>query len=173
MSDDIKEWLQKVAATDPFVKLRKFNQDNPEKPIPPELEFAALVAPILGEIEGAMSFDQELAQQIDVLMDEDDARKGGGSYKKGRLKAFAMINHLTQEENLSLEEAYEETLDQLQEEGIEDDRVNLDRAYQRYMAKKLINEIGQAISDNEQDKALKLLQELRRRHNTFGQHWTA
>ena len=31
MSDDIKEWLQKVAATDPFVKLRKFKQDNPEK----------------------------------------------------------------------------------------------------------------------------------------------
>jgi hypothetical protein len=45
-SDDIKEWLTEVAASDPFERLRKFRAENPDTLIPDDLEFAALVAPI-------------------------------------------------------------------------------------------------------------------------------
>ena len=170
---DIKEWLSEVAATEPFERLRERRRINPNMPIPNDLTFAALVPPIINEDNNRISFNEVLANQIDDLLAEDERSKGGGSYKKGRLRAFARITHLTQDEGLSLEAAYEKTLDELQDEGIEDDRINLDRAYQRHTAKTLTNQIGQAISDNDQGRAVKLLEELRRRYNTFGRSWPA
>ena len=47
--DDIKEWLAENAATVPFERLRKFRAENPDTLIPDDLEFAALVAPIVNE----------------------------------------------------------------------------------------------------------------------------
>ena len=59
--NDIKKWLKEVAASDPFQRLKDYRRENPDKPIPEELEFTALYAPILGENDGSLTFDQELS----------------------------------------------------------------------------------------------------------------
>ncbi|HJO89543.1 MAG TPA: hypothetical protein QF403_07855 [Alphaproteobacteria bacterium] len=171
--DEIKEWLAEITATDPFERLHEHRRKHPDSLIPPELEFAALVAPIVGEDEGAISFDQDLANKIDGWIAEDEARKGGGLYKEWRPKAFTKITHLVQDDTISLEKAIDTVLDGLAKEGIEDHPDSLARSYHRYIAKNLVDRIGTAIADGEQKTATKLLRELRHRHNTFGHRWPA
>ncbi len=76
-SDDIKKWLQELAATDPFIRLRQFRRRHPGEPIPYDLEFAALVAPIVNEDENRIGFNEVLSEQIDGLIANDEASKGG------------------------------------------------------------------------------------------------
>ncbi len=171
--DDIKEWLAEVAATDPFERLRKFRAENPDAPIPDDLEFAALIAPIVNESEDRISFNEVLAEQIDGWITEDETSKGGGSYKEWRPGAFAKIDDLTRDGAMSVEKAVDKVLDDLAKEGFEDHPDNLTRSYHRHAAKTLIDQIGAAISDDDQDTAVELLRELRRRHNTFGHSWPA
>jgi hypothetical protein len=166
--DDIKEWLAEVAASDPFERLRKFRAENPDTPIPDELEFAALVAPIVNEDENRIGFDVILAELVDNLVAEDKYSKGGGSYKEWRPAAFARIDDLTMNGAMSVEKAIDKILDELAERDIHDYRDNLTRSYHRQAAKTLIDQIGTAIANNDQDTAVDLLNELRRRRNTFG-----
>jgi hypothetical protein len=172
-NDDIKKWLADVAAGDPFERLREHRHKNPRAPIPDDLEFAALVAPIVNEGEDRIGFNKVLAEQIDNLIAEDEISIGGGSHKKWRPEAFARIDDLTSKENISLERAIDRVLDELAIRSIHDDRDNLARSYHRQAAKSLIDQIGTAIADDEQDTAVELLKELRQRYNTFGRRWPA
>ena len=165
--EDIKEWLAKNAATDPFERLRRFRAENPDAPVPVDLEFAFLVAPIVNEDENRIGFDVVLSEQIDRLIAEDEASKGGGSYKEWRPETFARIDDLAREGALSLEKAIDKVLDELEMKGIYDDRDALTRSYHRHARKILIGQIGAAITNNDQDTAVELLRELRRRHNIF------
>ena len=171
--DDIKEWLQDIAETNIFSQLRAFSREHPNKPIPPELEFAALYAPIVGENDGSVSFDQELSEQIDAWIADDESRKGGGSYKEWRPEAFIRIGNLIQNDEMSLEAAVDTVLDELTENGIDDHPDNLTRSYHRHALKTLVDQIGTAIADDDNNKAVEFLEELRRRHNTFGICWSA
>jgi hypothetical protein len=166
--DDIKEWLAEVATSNPFERLRSFRAENPEAPIPDDLVFAALVSPIVNEDADSISFDKVLAEQIDELIAEDENAKGGGSYKVWRPEAFARIDDLTTNGVMSVENAIDKVLDELAERGAHDYRDNLARSYHRHTAKTLIDQIGTAIANNDQDTAVERLNELRRRHNTFG-----
>ena len=170
---DIKGWLAQIAATDPFERLRKFRAENPDAPIPDDLEFAARVATIVNEDENRIGFDEVLAEQIDDLIAADEAAKGGGSYKEWRPGAFARIDDLTGDGAMSLEKAVDKVLDELAERRIYDYRDGLTRSYHRHAAKTLIDQIGAAIADDDQDTAAELLEVLRRRYNTFGQRWPA
>ena len=195
-TDDLREWLAEVATTDPFERLRRFRAENPAAPIPGDLKFAAQFAPIVNEDENRIDFNEVLAEQVDNLIAEDEASKGGGSYREWRPGAFARIDDLTRDGDMSLEEAIDTVLDDLANEGKYDnlarsyhrhaaktlisqigtaiaDSDNLARSYHRHAAKTLISQIGTAIAEGDQDTAVELLRELRRRHNTFGRRWPA
>ncbi len=58
-ADDIKEWLREIAATDPFEQLKRYRADHPDQSIPEELEFAALMTPIVNEVEGRYTYEDE------------------------------------------------------------------------------------------------------------------
>jgi len=170
---DIKEWLAENAASDPFERLRKFRAENPGAPIPGDLEFAARVATIVNEDENRIGFDEVLAEQIDDLIAADQASKGGGSYKEWRPEAFDRIDDLTSDRAMSLDKAVDKVLDELAKRGIYDDRHNLTRTYHRHVAKTLLDQIGTAIAVDDQGTAVELLEELRRRYNTYGHRWSA
>lgn len=172
-TDDLREWLAEVATTDPFERLRRFRAENPAAPIPGDLKFAAQFAPIVNEDENRIDFNEVLAEQVDNLIAEDEASKGGGSYREWRPGAFARIDDLTRDGDMSLEEAIDTVLDDLANEGKYDHSDNLARSYHRHAAKTLISQIGTAIAEGDQDTAVELLRELRRRHNTFGRRWPA
>ena len=148
-SDDIKEWLTEVAASDPFERLRKFRAEIPDTLIPNDLEFAALVAPIVNEDEDRIGFNEGLSKQIDGLIAADEASKGGGSYKEWRPGAFARIGDLTRDGAMSVEKAIDKVLDELAEKGLEDHPDNLTRSYHRHALKNLIDQIGAAIEDDD------------------------
>ena len=132
-----------------------------------------MYAPIVGEDDGSVSFDQELSQQIDEWIADDESRKGGGSYKKWRPEAFIEIDNLIQDGAMSLETAVNKVLDELSEKGFEDHPDNLTRSYHRHVLKSLVDQIGTAIADDDNNTAVELLEELRRRYNTFGIRWSA
>ena len=137
--DDIKEWLAENAATVPFERLRRFRAENPDAPIPVELECTALIAPIVNEDENRIGFDVLLSEQIDRLIAEDEASKGGGSYKEWRPETFARIDDLAREGALSLQKAIYKVLGELDMKGIYDDRDALTRSYHRHAHKTLID----------------------------------
>ncbi len=176
-TDDIKAWLQELQKRSeeesPFAQLKRFREGNPGAPIPEELEFASRCEPIVGGEDGSISYEHELAIQIDRWIAKDDARKGGGVRKEWRQKAFERVVALTEIEGKTQRQAIDKTLDELTSGGIEDDTDNFERSFQRYVSKLLVDQIGQAISHGDEMKAIALLGEFRRRYNTFGCRWTA
>ena len=52
-SDDIKEWLTEVAASDPFERLRKFRAENPDTLILDDLANLSTLISVLVVLAGA------------------------------------------------------------------------------------------------------------------------
>ena len=163
-ADDVKEWLREISSealrTNRFSALRVFRRENPGEPIPPELEFAALYAQLLKEEEAPNSYEFELARDIDKLIAEDEASKGGGSFAEERIRTFEIIDQLKVDNpEMKLEDAAAKVLDELlgddQETNPppENDPVgNLVRSYHRFHANQVIEQIGDAISNGDAHK---------------------
>ena len=89
-----------------------------------------------------------------------------------RKPSFGLLTQIIPQVQVQ-ERAIERMLDELTTQGTHDDRDNLTRSYHRRAAKALIDQIGATIADDKQDTAVKLIEKLRQRHNTFGRRWSA
>ena len=170
-TDDVKKWLRELSAeaqrTDPFVALREFRLAHPGKPVPPELEFAAHYAAILGEDKAPVSYAVKLEREIDKLIDEEEASKGGSTFSKERIGLFECIDQLRAEKpEMTVEDAAAKALDELHGDDQEtasppenDPIGNLVRSYHRYNVKTLLRQIGDAIANNDEEKGKALLGE--------------
>lgn len=164
--DDIREWLRENASQNPLEQLRQFRAQNPDDPIPDKLEFAALVAPLFGEEGERISYDEELANQIDGILAEADRAVGGGQISDARRDIYQKLDVALEAGN-----SFSQALKSIEDELPDMDLENVKRGYQRYAHKHLVDEIGEAICDGGEPRGTELLDKLRRRFNTFGWRW--
>jgi hypothetical protein len=180
--DEIDAWLRKIAVqaqqTDSFVALREFYKNHPGTPVPDDLLFQKLYAPLLGEDEPPRSYEETLCQFIDELIAEEDRVKGGGTFSNDRIREIELIDQLRNEyPEMRLEDAAAKAIDKLygDEQEVapppENDPIgNLIRSYHRYHAILLLKQIGDTVGDDDETRGTALISEYLRRMESSKTH---
>ena len=162
---DLTAWFRELIATDPVRRLKEFRERHPGQPIPPDLEFAARYEAILSDADDPSS-EEYVAAIIEQQLSEE--MRPGAPRKEWHDPAFKRIDALVRDDGMTREAAITTIHGELESKGIHVAQNSLRRAYQRFERNCLVNQVAQAIVDEDLDVGTAALRELLHREEGDG-----